>query len=359
LGFVSLSAEAFPEMIRQHYVNCSACHVSQTGGGVLNAYGRSISSELLSTWGGAEEARAFYAIDPEKVGTWLNLGGDVRTIQLHEENSAVKSGRFFWMQGGIDAAVTVDKITAMMTIGKVVGQQKESGQTLDFVSPKYYLSGQISDEFSVRAGRFVPQFGLQIPQHEFYIKDNLLIGQGSERDSVEAIYNGETWNFDLAIAKSNEKSTVRDVEKSVSGQILRTVNDSHKIGISLWDGNADQFKRRMVGLHAISGWSEKFYTLAEIDHINSKSVATNIETKSAYQLLKLGYEFHKGIHAQIVQQWGKADLDKSSESQSVGAGFLWYPRPHFEFEMLWSKQRTLGVDNQWEDYAYLLTHFYF
>lgn len=355
----SASAHAFPEMIRHHYVNCGACHVSQTGGGVLNAYGRTISYDVLSTWGGAQEARAFYAVDPEKIGTWLNLGGDVRSIEVHQENSQSKTGRFFMMQGGIDAAVTVDRFTAMMTLGQVVGQRNEAYQTLDFVSPKFYLSAQVTDEFSVRAGKFIPQFGLQIPQHTFYIKQNLKIGEGTERDTAEAIYNGEQWNFSAAVAKSSAKSAVRDEEKSVSLQILKNIVDSHKVGVSLWNGDADQYKRDMIGIHAVSGWTEKFYTLAEIDHVKSKSKTTNVETKSIYQLLKAGYEFHKGIHAQVVEQWGRPDLDTSNENQSLGAGLIWYPRPHFEFEMLWAKQRTLAIDKAFEDYAYLQTHFYF
>jgi len=360
-GFLlaSQGAWSFPEMIRHNYVNCGACHVSQAGGGVLNAYGRTISYDVLSTWGKADEARAFYTVDPEKVGSWLNLGGDVRGIQVHEENSQFKVGRFFWMQGGIDAAITVDRFTAMMTLGQVVGQQNESYQTLDFVSPKYYLSAQISDELSVRAGKFIPQYGLQIPQHTFYIKDNLLIGEGTERDAGEVLWNGEQWNFALGYSKSSDKSAVRDEEKAVSGQILKNINDSHKVGISFWSGDANQFSRQMISVHAVSGWTEKFYTLAEVDHVTSKNKANDVETKSIYELFKVGYEFYKGMHVQAVQQYGRPDTNTSNENQSGGVGFLWYPRPHFEFEALWSKQRTLAQDKEFEDFAYLLTHFYF
>lgn len=358
VSLLSVSAFAFPEMIRHHYVNCGACHVSQAGGGLLNAYGRTISYDVMSTWGTEKEARAFYAIDPEKVGSWLNMGGDVRGLQLHQENSQIKVGRYFWMQGGIDAAVTVGRFTGMMTLGQVVGQQNEN-QTLDLVSPKYYLSAQFSDELSVRAGKFIPLFGLQIPQHNFYTKQNLLIGEGAERDAAEVLYNGEQWNFTGAVARSSAKSTVRDEEKSVSFQVLKNINDSHKIGVSLWGGNAEQFKRNMIGIHAVSGWTEKFYTLAEIDHVKSTNKTTDVETKSIFEMLKVGYEFYKGMHLQAVEQYGRPDLETANENQSLGAGFLWYPRPHFEFEALWSKQRTLSVDKSFEDYAYLLAHFYF
>jgi hypothetical protein len=43
--------KALPTMIRLGYVNCAACHVAPQGGGLLNAYGRSID-EAQSLRGG-------------------------------------------------------------------------------------------------------------------------------------------------------------------------------------------------------------------------------------------------------------------------------------------------------------------
>src|SRR3981189_208148 len=43
--------KALPAMIRLGYVNCAACHISPQGGGLLNAYGRSID-EAQSLRGG-------------------------------------------------------------------------------------------------------------------------------------------------------------------------------------------------------------------------------------------------------------------------------------------------------------------
>lgn len=355
--FLSLAVSAFPEMIRNHYVNCSSCHVSQSGGGVLNSYGRSLSYELLSASGSDKEARAFYSIDPETTGTWFNMGGDVRSVQTHFEDATIKTGKWFVMQAGIDIAINLNKWTGMMTLGKM----NTNDNTVRAVSPKYYLSYQLSDEFSVRAGRTIPVFGLQIPQHIFLVKDNLLIGEDTERDSVETFWNGEEWNFTAAYAKSFKSSAVGDEEKSVSMRIAKTLNDSSKVGLNFWSGDAVTFKRMMVGVDGVFGFTEKFYMLTEVDHVSTQTKPGEIETKSVYELLKLGYEFKKGVHGQVVQQFGKPNTsDSSIETQSYGLGALWYPRPHFEFEVLWQKQRTLGVlPDAYADFAYLLAHYYF
>ena len=50
-AFSPRAAQALPTMIRLGYVNCAACHVAPQGGGLLNAYGRSID-EAQSLRGG-------------------------------------------------------------------------------------------------------------------------------------------------------------------------------------------------------------------------------------------------------------------------------------------------------------------
>jgi hypothetical protein len=357
--FFSIEVVAFPEMVRHHYVNCSACHVNTAGGGILNAYGRTISYEVLSTWGSEKEARAFYMVDPEKIGTWLNLGGDVRGLQVHEETKQLKRGRYFWMQGNIDIAATVEKATAYFSIGQV----NTENQSMRWISPHYSVSYQITDELSVRGGRYVPLYGINLPQHQFLIKQNLTLGPGTDRDSFDVQFNGEKYNFMLGYSRSLTQSAVRDEEKAIHVQAQVTLQDSHKLGVSYWNGQAENYRKQMLGLHGVLGWTEKFYTLAEIDQVLKTTKNNSAETKSLYQLLKLGYEFQKGFHLQLVEEWGRPDTQASSvEIQSLGAGIIWYPRPHFELESLWSRRRTLGATNQsdqFEDFAYLLTHYYF
>ena len=56
----SLRSYGYPEMVRHGYANCTACHVSPNGGGILTPYGRSLSQELLSTWGAKNESDFMY-----------------------------------------------------------------------------------------------------------------------------------------------------------------------------------------------------------------------------------------------------------------------------------------------------------
>ncbi len=42
----------------------------------------------------------------------------------------------------------------------------------------------------------------------------------------------------------------------------------------------------------------------------------------------------------------------------AGGGPVWYPRPHFELELMFTQRRILRTSPDWEDYAYLMFHYY-
>ena len=48
-------SEAEPRFLSKQYTRCTTCHISPTGGGLLSAYGRSLSHRELSTTGAAAD----------------------------------------------------------------------------------------------------------------------------------------------------------------------------------------------------------------------------------------------------------------------------------------------------------------
>jgi len=77
LWVLNRPARALPTMIRLGYSNCAVCHISPQGGGLLNAYGRSID-QAQSLRGGD------YKPSTNHVVKWLSWGGritqDVRSV---------------------------------------------------------------------------------------------------------------------------------------------------------------------------------------------------------------------------------------------------------------------------------------
>jgi hypothetical protein len=115
----SPSLYAFPEMVRHGYINCTACHVSPAGGGLMSPYGRSMSKEILSRWSyEGEENLAHGAIKNEKINAWIsgveevgfNIGGDFRYIQLYRNSETLEQGKFFPMQRDVEMAFRFYKV---------------------------------------------------------------------------------------------------------------------------------------------------------------------------------------------------------------------------------------------------------
>lgn len=348
---LTTNAFAFPEMIRQHYVNCTACHESPSGGGLLTPYGRGLSSELLSTWGDVKEARAFYgAIDQPWLKKWFNAGADFRGVEFHQKSSQGKTDKFIRMQTGVETALKYEKFKFVSFFGK----QEDTTVKGEFL--RLFLQYQPLDQLSVRAGRFIPNFGINIAEHILATRRGLNFDEGSERDQIEVMWSGEQWNSSMAYSKQVRSDEIPQIEKAANAQLNYTFFDSYRIGGDLWFGDQEGGATRQIyGAHALLGFTKQLYYLTEFDFQKGFD-----KHHGLYHFSKFGYEFIKGLHAIVLEDYQKSNLsDGNTLANSYGAGLEWYPRPHFDFEGVWSKKRVAAQASDYADYAYLMMHYYF
>jgi len=158
-------ALAYPQFQLAYDQTCSSCHVSPAGGGLLTENGLMVA-ETLSHLGTAPEF--FYGKLPTP--DWLQLGGDLRGstgfIATPEKVLAT-----FPMQADLYAAARSGNFTLVATGGykpDTAGKGVESR----LWSREHYLmwqqnEGEASGVF-VRAGRFMPVFGLRLAEHPSY-----------------------------------------------------------------------------------------------------------------------------------------------------------------------------------------------
>ena len=353
LTFVLLctKAHAFPEMVRHNYPNCIACHESPSGGGLLTPYGRTISTSVLSTWGSEKEARAFYgAFDNKYTKSWLNVGGDLRSLQLHTNSKTAMNGRFIRMQTGIEAAVKFMNFKLVSFFGK-----QEEGNMVRGESIRHYVMYQPTDEISLRAGRFIPNFGLNIPEHTLATRRSLGFDQGSERDQMEMMWNGEKLNASGSISQTVTTDVRKNQEKAFTTQWNYTLNDSYRVGANVWFGKENKKSRQIYGVNAVLGFTEKFYYMSEFDLQSSFD-----KKKGLFHFSKIGYEIVKGFHLIGLEEYRKSDLKNDKTLLNAhGLGAQWYPRPHIDLEAIWNKRRVAQQSNDYTDYAYLMMHYYF
>jgi hypothetical protein len=169
VGVSAGRALAYPQFQLSKDQTCSACHISPSGEGLLNENGRTVS-ETSSMWG-TDPAFMYGKV---ALPSWLAAGGDFRGawgyLQTPQKYLAV-----FPMQADLYAAPHYDAFTLYLEGGYRPSQYVDGvAQQRPPWSREHWLMWQ-SDPGSpnglfVRAGRFMPVFGLRFAEHVVYTR---------------------------------------------------------------------------------------------------------------------------------------------------------------------------------------------
>lgn len=177
LGFVAVvamlavfggTAHAYPQFQMSRDQTCTGCHISPAGGGLLNENGLA-TAEGISKWGTAPEF--FYGKIP--LPSRLVLGGDVRGASGYVQTPE-KLLASFPMQ--IEAYGHARLLAGVSLYAGFGTRPLEEGndQVLPVWSREHYLMWQQKPEETtglfVRAGRFMPVFGLRFVEHPTYTR---------------------------------------------------------------------------------------------------------------------------------------------------------------------------------------------
>jgi hypothetical protein len=163
---VAGDAHAYPQFQVGKEQACAACHITPSGGGLLDGMGP-VTAEDDATFGG-NPAFLHGAVDlPE----WLFLGGDVRGAAGYSNNGDGKPAAFP-MQVEAYGAFRSGKITGYLTLGAAVPNEEEPINTLLLREHwvMYRTSENADPGFYVRAGRFMPVYGLRQAEHPIYTR---------------------------------------------------------------------------------------------------------------------------------------------------------------------------------------------
>lgn len=166
------AAEAYPQFQLSRDKTCTGCHISPAGGTLLTENGESTAESIAKI----DHPGAFmYGKVP--LPAWLVLGGDLRGsagyIQTPEKVLAA-----FPMQIELYAHAKLPSGFALHVTGgtrtaTVDGSTRENGKNFLW-SREHYLMWRTNPDtpygLFVRAGRFMPVFGLRFAEHPMYTR---------------------------------------------------------------------------------------------------------------------------------------------------------------------------------------------
>ena len=161
LGLGAVQAAAEPMFLAKNEKRCTTCHYSPTGGGLLTPYGRLQSRQELSTTSGDSENFLWGAFGESLEP--VDLGIDVRPTHLRVSFPGGTSSRGLLMNADLLGAVQAKG----WTFYGQVGRRPESAGG-DIYSYEYWGAKQLSSVWAVRAGRFLPAYGIRFADHTSY-----------------------------------------------------------------------------------------------------------------------------------------------------------------------------------------------
>ena len=161
-------ADAYPQFQLSRDPTCTGCHLSPAGGGLLSENGLA-TAEAISQWGTAPEF--FY--DKIPTPSWLVLGGDLRGATGYVQTPE-KLLASFPMQIEAYAHATLGAgLSLHVDLGSRAAEVGNESTTFAWSREHYLMWQQRPGETSglyVRAGRFMPVFGLRLIEHPTYIR---------------------------------------------------------------------------------------------------------------------------------------------------------------------------------------------
>lgn len=299
LGFIAGRAHGFPSNVRKGYHSCVSCHVSPTGGGVLTAYGAMTSEEFLSTWADKGESGILGHVP---LPANIRLGGDLRYLAIQR----------FFMQAELEAAV---QITPGVFLDAAGGSYGPDGST-EF--RRNFLLFNVSENITLRAGKFFPAYGIAHADHTTATRQGLGFDEGDET------YNGEIslrndWGeiFVTGILGSQALISMANGYNLLPGDPGFSVKASGNLPWKttvLGTSYLQDTDRQQAGAYMMSGITDSLYTLEEIDY--------KILSQEIVSAEQVGYEVVRGFHVILEHSYSDQNVFKAMAQ--------WFPRPHFE-----------------------------
>jgi hypothetical protein len=348
---VARVAHAYPQFQLSHDQTCTSCHISPAGGLLLGENGLSIA-ETTSTYGGAPEFLHGQVGGP----AWLELGGDLRAGAGMTDSVGGVGGGAFPMQGDLDAAVHGRDLTLLATIGFQPGSSPST-----FVrSTEHWLMWHPSDEdhgIYVRAGRFMPVYGLRFAEHTAYTRrygQTPLYGEtyGAAVEYVEPVWEVHVTGF----VHDPLQDAIENGNGGAAYGELRFAKIA-SIGAEARHANSRDDTRTASGVTA-KLWLDPVLLEAEGQVIHQTFMAGGGRNQLVSYLLA-SYSVHPGWLLDIgVGQYDEDLAVNNVDLECVDANLHWFTTSHWEL-LLTGRIQTIALGKGGPTSGFALLQFHY
>lgn len=345
-------ASATPRFAIRSGAACDLCHVNPTGAGMRNAYGRDVYARMelpLKLPAKPGLVPGYYPDSEHSVA----VGGDLRAAFLAFDSDFVVDPAtqepfklpellsFMLMQADVYGAASVHEHVALYLD---YGVASTSFEAFGLVH-----SGPAGSW--VKAGAFVPPYGMRIPNHRVFVREE---GLGLDPNLREAgvEVGAAPGPVTLTLAAFNGGGGAAgmnpDLKLGFSGiaDVLLVAKPVHvRLGVSGWhepggriDPVTEEDTTRLdqrAGVYAAAS-AGPVAVLAEWDQRRSEDPANGIDQRLVAAYHELSVQVRKGLELQALHELMDPDTRLTPNAITrVGGGFELYPAAHTELSLLY------------------------
>ena len=344
------SLSALPKFASRLNLSCKSCHVNPSGGGLRNAFGTSYGQEDLPvpTW------QEDFAL--EEFSTQLNdivsVGANFRTLYFYQQISpATSRNSFFQMQSDLYLSAKLAKKTTLY-LNRGNGSRFEA----------FGMAAVLPMDGYVKAGWFIPQFGIKVDDHNIFTRDKTAFAFGGGHDAgVELGFSPGMFDFSVGIMNGATGDRDDNSHKSLlaRGEARIAVNSINLRGGGSYYNNANPAGvRTYLGLHGIASVGGNLTILGEFIQRRDFSNATKIKTYANILYVEANYLLMQGIDAKVGYEFFDPDTKYTTGTESrIIVGLEFYPISGVELRPLYVFRKEQPTDGS-NDQFIMMMHLY-
>ncbi len=310
------AVSAYPQYIAKGYTNCGTCHYSPTGGGLLNSYGHaSAEAAIPDVWpvGAVASLRQTIAKNDVtgfdehgRAALQWDVGVDTRLLFLRTPQAANAPPEWTAIPMLVEAGAVL-ALGRVLAYGTVTPRRPLApGAAWNAFSREHWLQVKLDGAWSLRAGRLVLPFGLRIPDHTEYTREDFGFDKYDQTYAVEVDDSAEDRLLSVAIfAGDLVEDPWRLQERGAVLSLAQNVPGRATLGVSLLGGRSE-----LVGRGAVSFFSRvrlwgRSYTMGELAGQWRRSTRTGEEQLGTAGLFRGGWFARESLDV-YVELGGRA-----------------------------------------------------
>jgi len=310
-------------------LHCNSCHVNPTGGGLRNRFARYYARNKGTTFSlpfmeAIEDKR-------QKIERYIEVGGDLRYASIEPEHG--DKIKFYMHREYYIAVHPLPHTTFYYQNGRYP-------EGFDRRRETFLLIRDLPFQSHGKIGRFIPPFGLRVPDHTAFVRDRLNLGHFDWVEGIEVGTNPLIPFLDAAVFNHMGNETFGRNPKGFSinlgaKALYMDYRMTFGLGGQYMRVDSDDRDTRIMGFHGMFGlWRLSWNFEWDQREIKERTPDIRIETRAAYSLLNI--ELYRGMDIFFQYDFLDPDLEiRDDHRHRYTFGVSLHPVEMLELELRW------------------------